>query len=428
MKIINSRDLSGTPLRQAAVQIAEAGLAAIDTQKAIRDHVRLGDGSLVVKNEAFPLADVAGIYVVGVGKCAIDAALALEAVLGERLTGGMVIDVRESSAPKKIKVFRGFHPWPNEANVDATKNLVNFLEARGENDLVICVISGGGSTLLCSPQDLSCQDEGLLLNLLMRRGVEIKKINAVRKHISFARGGHLAKYAYPATVVSLIFSDVIGNDLETVASGPTFRDTTTVAEAEKILTEHDALKSCGVDKCGLIETPKEEKYFEKVHNILLVNNEVALEAMRDAARSLGFAAEIRSRTLQGEAREAAGAIISDLRKSPDKSALLYGGETTVMVRGQGQGGRNQELALSGVPRIIEGELVVAINSDGRDNSDVAGAFCDTETGRKAHALGLTAEDFLKNNDSYNFFAQTGDRIVTGDTGSNVSDLVLAIKN
>lgn len=428
MKIHNFPELARTELRKAALEIIEAGLQAIDTKKAIRDSIFLTGDTLQIKGKDFALSQYKDIYVVGVGKCAIDAAVALEKILGPRLADGLVIDVRDSQELKKIRVFRGFHPRPDEANVDATKELIKFLKARDKDDLVLCVVSGGGSTILCSPEDLSCQEEGLILDLLSRSAAPIKKINIVRKHISYARGGHLAKYAYPATVISLIFSDIATGELDVVASGPTFLDETTVRDAEAILMEYDILKQCGIKHCGLIETPKEAKYFEKVHNLLIVGNEVALQAMQKKAGELNYHAETKEHSLVGEAREVGQKILADLTKAKSKTSLLYGGETTVTVTGTGKGGRNQELALACVKEIKDGQVIAAVNTDGRDNSGAAGALCDISTQAAAAKRGASADEYLHNNDSYNFFKTIGDQIITGDTGSNVSDLIIAIKH
>jgi len=372
-----------------------------------------------VKNESFPLNSFERVFFVGVGKCALEAGAAVEGILGERLSDGIILDVHRGEL-KKIKTFGGTHPLPSIENERATRAIIGLLEGATGKDLVIFAISGGASTLLCQPQDLTCDEEGEIFRMLMRQGAAIEEINTVRKHLSLARGGYLAKHAYPAKVLSLIFSDVPGDDLEFVASGPTVKDITTVADAKKVFEKF------GLEKThGLIETPKEDKYFEKVKNILLISNKTALEAMAAKARTSGFTPEICTDCLRGEAREEGEKIMAALHKSKPGAALLYGGETTVTVRGNGKGGRNQELALSALHFVKDGEILVSIASDGWDNGEAAGAICDKITKEKAGNLDV--EDYLARNDSYAFFEKTGAQIMTGETGSNVSDLIIAIK-
>lgn len=426
MRIRNFEDLAVNEPRRIALEVAEAGLEAIDTAGAIRKNVRLDGDFLFVQEKKFEIHPKGKLVVIGVGKCSLEAARALEDIFGERISGGVVIDVHEDGL-KKIKSFGGSHPLPTQKNVDATRELIAALKGLTENDLVLTVISGGGSTLLCQPKNFTCLEEGKIVECLTRAGADIREINTVRKHTSLARGGYLAKYAYPARVISLIFSDVPGDELEFIASGPTFKDTTTVAEAEAVLQKYDVLGRCGLKNLELIETPKEEKYFQKVENIFLVSNRIALQAMAEAARAAGFAPRIVLTAFTGEAREVGKKIIEELLFQPPGAALLYGGESTVTVKGGGKGGRNQELALAALAALRNGGVILALASDGKDNSDHAGALCDIITWEKAQHLGLNPESFLENNDAYNFFAQVGDYLLTGDTGANVSDLVIALK-
>jgi glycerate-2-kinase len=218
-----------------------------------------------------------------------------------------------------------------------------------------------------------------------------------------------------------------GNDFQFIASGPTVKDATTVRDAGEVLSKYHVLETCGIKDCGLVETPKENKYFARTRNIPALSNETALNAMAAMAKELGFSAEIRAAALTGEARDVGAKIIRDLRAAPPKSVLLYGGETTVTIRGKGRGGRNLELALAGLKEIGDGELVVSVASDGRDNSDFAGAICDTITKEAIRKAGFDAETELKNNNSYPVFEKAGNYLLTGDTGSNVSDLIIALE-
>src|SRR3989344_3659137 len=430
-RIKNFDEIAISPARRAALEIAEAALDAVDTRKTVKENIRFENGKLYIKNLSYSLEKTKKIAVVGIGKCAMEAASELENILGDHLYGGIVLDVYESykCTLQKIECFIGTHPLPSEKNIEATRKIVELLNALGEEDLVIFIISGGGSTLLCLPKGKAgCFDEKLIVVELMRRGANISEINTIRKHLSLARGGYLAKYAYPAQVISLIFSDVPGNDIEFVASGPTVKDTTTVVDADAILVKYGILKACGLAHCGLIETPKEDKYFERVQNILFVSNKSALEAMAAKAHELGYVPTICTDCLTGEAREVGVKVATELRTSSPKSVRLYGGETTVTIKGQGKGGRNQELALGALSAIQAEELIMAFASDGRDNTDASGAICDTIIKEEAARLGLAPNVFLQNNDSYTFFKQTGGHLITGYTGSNVSDLLIALKS
>lgn len=424
-KIANFKELATTDLRRAALEVAEAGLEAIDTEKAVKKGVVLDGDILKVKDEKFDLAGFERVFVVGVGKCALEAGRVLEEILGDRLYNGIVLDIHEGKL-RKIRTFTGSHPYPTTENVNATAEIIHLLSSLTEKDFIIFVISGGGSALLCQPQNLICQDEKDILNCLFKAGANIEEINTVRKHTSLARGGHLAAYAYPAPSVALIFSDIPGGSPEFVASGPTFKDSTTVEDARRIIDKYEIEKQLKL-KIDPLKTPKEDKYFENVTNILFLDNTIALEVMLAKVRALGFRAKIKTNVLDGEARDAGQNVALDLEKSPPKTAILYGGETVVCVKGTGKGGRNQELILGALPEIGKGELILSLNSDGRDNTDFAGALCDILTKEKTEKLGLKPEEFLKNNDSYSFFEKIGDYLLTGDTGSNVSDLVIAIK-
>jgi len=422
----NFDQLAETKERKLALEMAEAGLEAIDTEKVISETVKLGTEELSVGNERYSLDEIERIFVVGIGKCSLVAGRALEKVLGENVSGGVIIDVRDGQLDK-IHTITGDHPYPTEKNVDATGKIISLLEDATEKDLVIFIISGGGSTLLCQPEDMTCFDEAEILKSLYDSSVGIRKINTVRKHLSSARGGYLTKYAYPAKVVSLIFSDVPGDDLEFIASGPTIKDTTTLKDAEKIIKEFRVEEKTGIN-IKLLETPKEDKYFENVKNILVVSNKIALAAMEAKAKSEGYEAVTITTTLEGEARDVAPQIVEELHKAKKKTIHLYGGETTVTVRHAGIGGRNLELALAALETIEEDELVLALASDGKDNTDFAGAISDMITKKKGEESGLDPRECIENNCSYHFFEKTRDYVNTGYTGRNVADLVIAIKS
>ena len=425
MIIKNFKKLAVTEKRKDLLNIIEAGLEAIDTKKAILNSIKIEKDKLSVNGHSFSLKNAEKILVVGIGKCSLEAGAALEKILGKRLTGGIVLDVHEGEL-KKIKTYTGDHPLMSPRNVDATKKIIELLSGLTEKDLVIFIISGGGSALLCQPQNFTCVEESSVVDALMHAGADIEEMNTVRKHLSLARGGFLAKYAYPARVVSFIFSDVVGNDLEFVASGPTVKDTTTPEDAEAVMKKYCIREKCGFPLIKFIETPKDSRYFERVRNILLVSNRTALEAMSDKASSLGYLPKIVSDNLSGEAREVAKEIVETLSKEGPENVFLYGGETTVKINGKGKGGRNQELSLSSLRYIKDDQILISVASDGRDNSENAGGICDIITKENAKKHNLDIEKYLKDNNSYEFCVETGDFLKTGDTGSNVSDIIVAI--
>ncbi len=431
MKIQNLEQLAVTDARRALLTIADAGLEAIDTRQVMREMLRAEGQTLAIGNERIDLTKIGRLVFVAIGKCAVDASLMVEKVLGDRLTRGIVLDVkpRPTSAPPSVHLhaFCGTHPLPSDENLRAAEAIVQTLTGLTERDLVIFVISGGGSTLLFLPQDKNDRSEIDIFNALTNAGATIQEMNMVRKHLSLARGGYLAKCAYPARVISLIFSDVPGNDISSIASGPTIKDTTTIEDAEKVLTKFNVRNSRDIGKAGLIETPKEDKYFARVTNVLAVSNVRALRAMCGAAEKLGFRAEIRGSDLMGEASEAGRTIAETLHAAPAKSVLLWGGETTVTVRGTGRGGRNLELVASALRFVRDGEEILSLASDGRDHGPFAGAICDTITKKVIADANIDLEQFLTDNDTYGLFEKIGNYLTTGDTGSNVSDLIIALK-
>ena len=427
--IQNLEALAVNDLRKDALVIAEAGYAAINTNTVLARKLRVEGDKLSIGDKDFPLAG-RRIFFVGVGKCAFAAARAIEKIFGNKLTGGIALDVSadEQTGRKRttIETYTGTHPLPSEINVRATRRIIEFLSGRGESDLVIMLISGGGSTLLClPPPSMTCTDESALWSELTARGARIQDINIVRKHISLARGGALAKAAYPAEVISLIVSDVPGNDLAYVASGPTVFDPSTVADARAILAQYGIPSLTNTE---LIETPKEQKYFERVANILFLTNQDALAAMEDEAVRRGYETTIVDSGFSGEASEIGHAVVERLHASPTKTALLYAGESTVTLSAPaGAGGRNQEMALAALRDIRGGELILPFASDGRDNTDHAGAIADETARSHALAQNVSIDEYLGGHRAYDFFAATGDALMTGYTGSNVSDLVIALK-
>lgn len=422
MIVKNYAQLAINELRRDALEIVDAGLSAINTPRVVRGLVRVTGSKLTVSGREIDLNPLKRIYVIGIGKCALDACTELEKILGNHISDGIVLDVRPGTI-SRMKTFVGTHPFPSQANVDATEKIIQMLKNCKQDDLVLFVISGGGSTLICQPEKMSWSDEEKIIKHLFAKAATIQEINTIRKHLSLARGGFLAKYAFPAKSLALIFSDVPGNELSNIASGPTVFDSTTVDDAKTVLSKYDVN-----DFTGLIETPKDPGLFNRMENILALSNKTALGEMKARGEQLGFNVQIVTDKLIGEASEIGKDIASQIKKAPPKTLLLYAGETTVTKRGNGKGGRNQELVLSVLQNIGKGNLLISIASDGRDNGDFAGAIADSDTAEHASRLNLSPNEFLETNDSSSFFVKTGDYILTNSTGLNVSDLVLAMKD
>lgn len=428
MKIRNYGELAATKGRRKVLDVIDAGLQAIDTRAAVRGAVFADGGGIVVCGRRYEMREGSRLVVAGAGKCSLEAVLELEAILGDRISGGVVIDSTEGELPKRVRYFRGDHPYPTEANRAATRELLASLSGLGERDLVILVVSGGGTVMLSQSDSCTAEEEAALVKALFRAGADIADMNMIRKHLSTARGGFLAERAAPASVEALVFSDVIGNDVGTISSGPAVFDHTTVAEALSVVERHKESLGGAFHPSWLIETPKDPAVFEKARNTLVVSNDVALEAMEAKARELGLRPLIVTDTLSGEAREVGEAVARDIASAEPGTCLLYGGETTVKVANpDGKGGRNQEASLGALRAVADGTVLAFVASDGVDNTPVAGAICDTITARRAAELGLAPDAFLGANRSFDFFERAGGHIVTGATGSNVADLAVALR-
>lgn len=419
----NARMLGVTPLRRDALAIMDAGLRAIDTQTSVKRTVTLDKDVLRIGSKSYKCSSYRRIIVIGIGKSSLEAARALEEILGNRISAGIVLDVKKGKL-KYLKSIAGTHPFPSENNIHATAEIVGLMKTVDSSDLVIAIISGGGSALLCWPYQLGCNDVTSITQVLMKKGATIQELNTVRKHTSEIQGGQLARLAYPATVAGLIFSDVPGDELSMVASGPTFLDTTTAKDAARVLEKYHVLTACKMSTCRLIETPKDPVLFEHVTNIPIVSNAIATQAMMVKAKELGYKPVLYSNALTGEAREK-GKMFAELVKPGQ--ALIAGGETTVHIVGSGTGGRNQEFALGALAYVDDATLVISCASDGNDHSPVAGGIADALTQEKAKTLRLKPEAFLAKNDSYPFFQKTKSYLDTGVTGMNVSDLMLALR-
>jgi glycerate 2-kinase len=434
--------------RELALTSLETALKAADPKQIIKSKLSLKDSVLKVDDFSFDLGKFKSVYVVGGGKASGSMAEALEQVLGKRITSGFV-NVLHGSAKKTriVKLHEANHPVPDEAGVEGTRKMLDVAEGATAEDLVICLISGGGSSMMPLPRDgISVSDKRQITDLLLKSGATITEINTVRKHISEFKGGWLAKKAYPATVLNLIMSDVIGDPLDFIASGPTVPDSTTFSDAILVLRKYSLwnkapasiAKVLSDGERGIIpETPKaNDESFKKVHNVVIGNNRLASQAARTALKSAGLNALLLTSMLEGEARHV-GTVLSSIAHEltisnnpvQKPAAILAGGETTVTVTGTGKGGRNQELALGAAVKLdgLDGVVVVSLTTDGVDGpTDAAGAIVDGKTLSRAKKMSLSPQKFLADNDSYSFFSKLGDLIFTGPTGTNVNDISLIV--
>jgi glycerate-2-kinase len=386
------------------------------------------------------------IYVVGAGKASGTMAMALEEILGDRITNGLVV-VKYGYTPRvsRIRILEAAHPVPDRNGMRGAQQIVSLLSKADKDDLVILLLSGGGSALMPLPvKGVSLAQKQYTTQLLLRSGARINEINVIRKHLSQVKGGRLLLHAASAQVLTLILSDVLGNPMDTIASGPTFPDPSTYAEAIQILKKYQLWNRLpGAVSKHLIrgqrgienETLKPgNPVFKNVQHLIIGDNRVALMAAAQAARAAGFKTHILTSYLKGEAREVAcvlGSIARELyqgmKRSRGKACLLASGETTVTVTGNGQGGRCQEFVLAAAFEIagLPSTLVAAFGTDGTDGpTDAAGAYADGATVWKAIRKGLNPVKALHDHNSFPFFKTLGQHIITGPTGTNLNDLYL----
>jgi glycerate 2-kinase len=431
-------------------EIYLTGLRAVDPEEAIRRNVQLNGDHLQVGGRSYPLASFKRIIVTGFGKGTAPMAKALEEILGDRLTEGWIIVKYDHGIPlKKVQVMEAGHPIPDKSGLQATRFLLDRLKECTAEDLVLCAFSGGGSALSPAPRaPLELSEKQQTTQLLLDCGATIFELNSIRKHLSVSKGGQLARIAYPATLVSLFLSDVVGDTLEAIASGPTVPDSSTFADCLQIVERYGlseklpprVLKLWRDGAQGLIEeTPKPgDAVFQRVQNLIVGNNRAALLASAQKAAQLGYNTLILSSFIQGEAREIAHffaavgkEIVASGHPVSPPACILAGGETTVTMRGVGKGGRNQELVLA-TALSMEGWPQIAILSAGTDGSDgptdAAGAFADGDTSQRALKQGINPQEYLLNNDSYNFFKLLGDLLITGPTRTNVMDVICLLVN
>jgi glycerate 2-kinase len=434
--------------RRDARVIFEAGLVASDPELLIGRRLQLDGQILHAGERLYNLANHGDLYVVGAGKATARMALAVEALLGERVAGGIVIVKRGHSVPlKKLEVVEAGHPIPDQAGVNGTETIIRLLGRTQKTDLILCLISGGASALLACPvAGLSLHDKQQTTQALLNCGARIQEVNAIRKHISRVKGGRLAELAYPSTVLSLILSDVIDDSIDNIGSGPTAPDSSTFADCLSIIDRYSVGKIIPVAVRSLLEkgaaeeivdTPKAgDPIFQKVQNLIVGNNQLALVAAKEKAEALGYNTLVLSSSTEGEARRVAidhaamaRDVLSGSRPIHPPACIISGGETTVAIQGDGLGGRNQEFALAAAIEIdgLKGVVVLSGGTDGTDGpTDAAGGIVDGTTVQRARDKGLDARSYLERNDSYPFLKTVGDLLITGPTLTNVMDLRLVL--
>jgi hydroxypyruvate reductase/glycerate 2-kinase len=424
--------------RKDILDVLSYAIDAVDSYVSVKKVIR--DNKIVIDSKVFDISDFEDVYLVGFGKASVGMS---QAVCDSfKIKEGIVVTNSRESIVKNdnVATYVGSHPIPDEKNVDAADKVISLLKKTKENDLLIVLISGGGSSLLCKPR-ASLKDMQLTTDFLLKSGATIEEINTIRKHLSFVKGGQLASYAN-CTVVSLVISDIIGDPLGFIASGPTYPDSTSFQDCKKILEKYEIFSklpdsirqiiSDGIKK-KIPETPrKENPIFDKVYNFIVANNKVACDAAEKKAEELGYKAIILTTHLNGEAKNV-GKFLAQKAKNyysnSNKIMFISGGETTVTIKGNGKGGRNQEMILSTINELKGSDVVFAsVGTDGIDgNSDAAGAIADSFSFEQASSKKLNSDIFLNDNNSYEFFKKIGDLIFTGSTGTNVMDLQIIVK-
>ena len=445
--IENSQTRADKLARRLSLDAAEAALTAVEPHRLMKSKVRLVGDEMVAGGERIDLTRFRRVLVIGGGKAALAMADALESILDGVISAG-IVNVPDSQLPGRrrgrlIKLHGATHPLPSKLGQEGVLEMLELVGEPDEETLVICLISGGGSSLLPLPgEGVHLTDKVEVTRALLKAGATIQELNIVRKHLSAVKGGQLAQRLYPSRVLSLVISDVVGDRLDSIASGPLYPDPSTFKDAERVLKKYGVWDSLprGAEEAlnrglaGIVpETPKPgSEYFSRVSNIIVGSGSDACNAAAARLRRAKCKPIILTTSYEGEARSAGsfmGSIVQYRAPLKRPSSLVAGGETTVSVKGDGRGGRNQEFALGASMKISgnHGIALVSLGTDGLDGStDAAGAIVDGFTLRRSAGLGLSADDSLMRNDSYGFFRHLGDLVITGPTGTNVNDLAVAV--
>ncbi len=441
---MNSKVKNITQMRTDAEEIFYSGLRAVDPGAAVKRYCRIEGDHLFIGDKPYDLSRIKNIFVVGAGKATAPMAAKIENLLGDRITKG-IINVKYGHTSKlgRIKLIEAGHPVPDKNGRQGAEAIIDLVNNAGKDDLVLCLISGGGSALLPLPfPDLTLKDKQDTIKILLSCGAAIHEINAIRKHISMIKGGRLAQAACPASLVSLILSDVVGDNLDVIASGLTVPDSSSFDDCMKIIDKYNIQKKLPKPvvkhiKDGISgrvpETPKTgDPAFDKTHNLIIGSNIEAILAAKKKSKNLGYNTIVLSSMIEGDTTHVAHihtAIAKEIIQTgnpiPSPACILSGGETTVTIKGKGLGGRNQEFALVAAMDIAGAKNIVVLSggTDGTDGpTDAAGAIADTNTLSRAMTMGLNPDHFLANNDSYHFFQKLGDLLITGPTNTNVMDI------
>ncbi len=435
-------------MREDALEIFLSGLKAVEPGAAVDNYCRVEGTRFYVGDQIYDLTRFNNLFVIGGGKASAPMAAAVEKLVGERITGGVInVKYGHLAELKWTQLIEAGHPVPDENGAAGSRAILKMAGEAGQDDLVLCLMSGGGSALLPLPaKGLTLKDKQDTIKVLLSCGATIHEINAIRKHTSGIKGGRLARAAYPATLVSLILSDVVGDDLDVVASGPTVPDSSRFIDCMEIFDKYNIMKKLPPAVVNHIqagisgkvhETPKAgDPIFENVNNIIIGSNFEAIMAAKKEAESLGYNTLVLSSMIEGETKHVAhvhGAIAREIIKTgnplPPPACILSGGETTVSITGDGLGGRCQEFALAAALDISENENIVILTAgtDGTDGpTDAAGAVIDSGTIQRATEKGLDPKKYLSNNNSYHFFKNLNDLIITGPTNTNVMDLRIVL--
>jgi len=435
-------------MRKDAVEIFYKALKAVQSGTAIKRYCKFDGKTLFVGHRSYHLARYKNLYILGSGKATAPMAAAIENIIDEKITGGIItVKFGHVADLKHINLIEASHPIPDENGIRGASAILNLAKIAKEDDLILCLISGGGSALLPFPYNgLTLKNKQDTIKILLSCGATIHEINTIRKHISKIKGGRLAQAVYPATLVTLILSDVVGDDLDVIASGPTVPDSSSFYDCKNIFRKYNIIDKIPQNILNHIEsgvsgeideTPKpHDPVFDKTYNLIIGSNVESLMSAKEKAESLGYNVLILSSMIEGETRFVAqvhGAIAREIIKTgnplPLPACILSGGETTVTISGNGLGGRNQEFALSASIDISGKKNIVMLSggTDGTDGpTDAAGAFSDTLTLKRAEEMGLNPYRFLANNDSYHFFQKLGDLFITGPTNTNVMDLRIVL--
>jgi len=422
--------------RETALEIFNHALRSVLPESLIKESVRLEGENLIILDENYDLGKFDRIHVLGSGKASAGMAGAIQKILGKRIEDGFVVSNKPEIPLNVIKFFESSHPIPTEKSIMAASILIERISRLSENDLFIYLLSGGSSSLVEKPiPPIGLEELKETTDILLQKGISIQEINVVRKHLSMIKGGRLGELTR-ATGIVLVISDVIGDDLETIGSAPLYYDSSNYKETYDLLEEYDLWSRIPENVKIVVEkgvrgevkeTPKKEN--KNIRHFIIGSNLRALEGAKKRAEEFGLRTRIVNSKLRGEARNAAKDIVSMGKEMAEKTCLLFGGETTVTLRGRGEGGRNQEMCLSALKEIGNNRNIVFLSAgtDGIDgNSKAAGAIVDYRSYKNARKLNLDIDKYLRNNDTYNFLDQTGDLIITGPTGTNVMDVTILI--